>query len=121
LTVTAQERCRYAIGQALKYYRVLKGEKNSKTFLIQFVNPNSAREPKNATPAELERRLFKVRVVDDYVFCSCMEYFNSGLPCSHQFFVGLKKHRKLLFHERWFKNFDSLASKEPKKIEEILR
>ncbi|TNV85437.1 hypothetical protein FGO68_gene15045 [Halteria grandinella] len=119
LTLFAVERCRYAIGQALKYFRVLKGEKNAKTFLIQHVNPNQAREQKQSSHQEQERRLYKVRVVDDYVFCSCMEYFNSGLPCSHQFFVGLKKHRKLLFHERWFKTFDKYAHSKPKQTDEI--
>jgi len=30
---------------------------------------------------EAERRLCKVAIIDGFVFCSCMEYFNTGLPC----------------------------------------
>lgn len=42
-----------------------------------------------------------------------MEYFNSGIPCAHQFFIALKRHKKLLFHERWFSHFETLASQTP--------
>lgn len=42
-----------------------------------------------------------------------MEYFNSGIPCAHQFFIALKRHKKLLFHERWFSQFEKLASLTP--------
>jgi hypothetical protein len=42
-----------------------------------------------------------------------MEYFNSGIPCAHQFFIALKRHKKLLFHERWFSHFEKLASLTP--------
>jgi hypothetical protein len=55
-------------------------------------------------------------VIDDYIFCACMEYFNTGLPCPHQFFIGLKKHKKLLFHDRWFKNYEDKVSKNPSLI-----
>lgn len=81
LTQMALERCKYAIGQALKYFRLLKGDKGSKTFLLQHVNPNHLRELNCDLPPE--KKLFKVRIIEDYVFCTCMEYFNTGLPCTH--------------------------------------
>jgi hypothetical protein len=35
-----------------------------------------------------------------------MEHFNTGLPCMHEFLIGLKRHKRLLFSERWFKNYE---------------
>jgi hypothetical protein len=107
----ALERCKYAIGQALKYFRLLKGDKGSKTFLLQHVNPNHLRELNCDLPPE--KKLFKVRIIDEFVFCSCMEYFNTGLPCTHQFYIALKRHKKLLFHERWFLRYESQAAAHP--------
>lgn len=41
------------------------------------MNPNYARE----LSEKEEKRLLKVKAVDDIAMCSCMERFNTGLPC----------------------------------------
>jgi hypothetical protein len=48
-----------------------------------------------------------------------MEYFNTGLPCPHQIFIGLKKHKKLLFHDRWYKSYSDQVLKKPELIKNI--
>jgi hypothetical protein len=35
-----------------------------------------------------------------------MEHFNTGIPCMHEFLVGLRRHKRLLFSERWFKDYE---------------
>ena len=34
-----------------------------------------------------------------------MERFATGLPCMHEFHVGLRRNLNLLFSERWFKTY----------------
>ena len=45
-----------------------------------------------------------------------MEYFNTGIPCQHQFSLALRKNLKILFSERWFLEFERLAVKHPEKL-----
>lgn len=41
---------------------------------------------------ETERRLPKVKEIGNgFVFCICMEYFTTGIPCIHMFAVSLRK------------------------------
>jgi len=65
---------------------------------------------------EAERRIVRIQLIDDYVFCSCMEYFNTGIPCAHQLSLSLRKNLKILFAERWFLDFERLAVKHPEKL-----
>ena len=78
LTQNAIERCKYAIGQGLKYWRTFKEKdlsKHSSVYIIQHVNPNQLKESNE------NKKFEKVKVIDDFAFCSCMEHFNTGLPC----------------------------------------
>jgi hypothetical protein len=65
---------------------------------------------------EAERRVCKVAIVNNSVFCACMEYFNTGIPCQHQFSLALRKNLKILFSERWFLEYERLAVKHPEKL-----
>jgi hypothetical protein len=49
-----------------------------------------------------------------------MEHFNTGLPCMHEFLIGLRRHKKLLFSERWFKDYEALIDLRRDLVDEIL-
>jgi len=51
---------------------------------------------------EVDRKVAKLKVIQGYVFCTCMEIFNTGFPCPHMFNIALRHSLKLLFAERWF-------------------
>ena len=70
-------------------------------------NPNLI-FPKELPTLEVDRRSPKVKVIEGgYVFCVCMEYFATGIPCTHMFTVALKRQGlKVPYAERWFKGYD---------------
>ena len=37
-----------------------------------------------------------------------MGYFNTGLPCEHSLLVAVKEHAKILLHQRWFKEYETI-------------
>ena len=64
-------------------------------------------------------KVCKVAEIDGFVFCTCMEYFNTGLPCVHQFHVGLKKNLTLLFSERWSTHFEKASYEKPELLDRV--
>ena len=68
------------------------------------MNPNQVKVEGDLT---IDKKTQKLKVFEDYVFCACLEHFNTGLPCSHEFLIGLKRNKKITFSERWFKNYES--------------
>lgn len=87
--------------QGLKYWRILEADGASKIYKVQFFNPNQA----IADPVADAKKLVFVKSVDGYAVCSCMERFSIGLPCMHEFHVGLRRNLNILFSERWFKEY----------------
>jgi hypothetical protein len=49
-----------------------------------------------------------------------MEHFNTGLPCMHEFSIGLRRRKKLLFSERWFKDYEDFASKNSELVSQVV-
>ena len=139
LTAYACERAKYNIVQGLKYWRQHKHDKINNIFLLKLFPPNQNRdndrrgdkttidlsghnvECNGNGKMTLEGDKFYCKVVEigQYIFCTCMEYFNTGIPCVHQFSVALKSCQKLLFNERWFKSYERLAIQSPEKLTQI--
>ena len=65
-------------------------------------------------------RTCKVAEIGNFIFCTCMEYFSTGLPCVHQFHVGLKRNLTLVFSERWAKTYERAALEKPAGVVKIL-
>ena len=115
MSMYAFGKCKYNMAQGLKYWRIIKGDLDGKAYWVQFFNPNQPRDKK-----EIERKVCKVKVVDGFAFCTCMEHFNTGLPCMHEFLIGLRRHKKLLFSERWFQNYEKLIDRNLSFVSKIL-
>jgi hypothetical protein len=49
-----------------------------------------------------------------------MEHFNTGLPCMHEFLIGLRRHKRLLFSERWFKDYEKVVLDKKELVDKIL-
>ena len=93
------ERSKYNIIQALKYWRVVQS--SGPVHQLKFFPPNQQRDmlsqdcpqaifPKELPILELDRRSPKVKEINGFVFCVCMEYFHTGIPCIHMFTVALR-------------------------------
>ena len=41
---------------------------------------------------------YKVKLLNNYLFCTCMGYFNSGIPCEHLLLCSLTHGKKFLIH-----------------------
>ena len=46
--------------------------------------------------------------MSNYAFCTCMGYFNTGLPCEHSLLVAVTHNIKFLLHSRWYRKFEPL-------------
>ncbi|CDW80528.1 protein far1-related sequence 5-like [Stylonychia lemnae] len=121
LSLNAYERCKYSIGQGLKYLRIIKEDKGfnkrCQLFIVNHVNPNQNKENLEAN----DRKLQKIKVFDEFAFCTCFERFNTGLPCQHEFLIALKRHKKLLFSERWFKGYEDQVKKNKQVVQKLIK
>jgi len=55
-------------------------DKSSKTYLIVSKIDQEEDENDEFWP---KQSWWKLREINDYVFCTCLDYFNSGIPCRH--------------------------------------
>jgi len=81
------EKSRYNIIQGLKYWRQVQQDPASKVYLLKHYPPNANRDFNRGSvePAAQDSggRTCKVAEIGRFIFCACMEYFNTGLPCVH--------------------------------------
>ena len=81
VTSFALNRIRHRLAVGFKDFNIAKQEMG--TYLIRH---------------NLEEHFCKVKAVNNYLFCTCMNYFNSGLPCEHILLVSLTHGKKFLIH-----------------------
>ena len=87
LTEYALNRIRYSVALAFRDYKVEKSEMGSSVVILKRDNVESE-----------DCVAFKVKLVNNYLFCTCFHYFNTGLPCEHQLVVALTQGKKFLVH-----------------------
>lgn len=91
LTNFAYNRIRHRLALGFKDFNIAKQEMG--TYLIRH---------------NLEEHFCKVKTVNNYLFCTCMQYFNSGLPCEHILLCSLTHGKKFLIHQRWSLKYEKL-------------
>lgn len=84
---------RNLLGKAFKLNKITKSDKTTKTFVIQSNQSDCVN---------------KVRVLNGYTFCTCLNYFHTGFPCEHALLVSFSQGYKFLIHQRWSLNYESL-------------
>ena len=78
-------RVRYLVAKGFKNFRITKKDATTKTYLIERKSDCTDHEELVSE----SQRFQKVRIISDYVFCTCMGYFNTGLPCEHALLVSI--------------------------------
>ena len=63
-------RVRYNIALGFMNFKLLSYDKLLKTYII--IRKELVSEAQNHQ---------KLKLINNYLFCTCMEYFNTGLPC----------------------------------------
>jgi len=86
----------------MQYFHTNNRRGESATEVHKPTNKRIEESFKGIGPIETDRKTAKLKTIQGYVFCTCMELFNTGFPCPHMFNVALRHGLKLLFAERWF-------------------
>lgn len=97
----------------------MDGDGSSRIYRLQYFNPNQPTEHQS----EDTKKIVFVKAIDGYAICTCMERFATGIPCMHEFHIGLRRYINLLFSERWFKEYPEKYDADPEaafKVQKIL-
>ena len=111
LTTSAYERSKFNLVQGFKYYRIEDVAEN--LYRVKWVNPN-------ASDATDEKKTVFVKNVDGYAVSSCMERSCTGVPSMHEFLVGIRRGLKLLFSERWFKEYQEKVDGKHEQVKKMV-
>ncbi len=82
LTEYALNRIRYSIAIAFRELKVVKSEMG-----VYLINHKTE-----------EAHHYKVKLINNYLFCTCMQYFHTGTPCEHVLLCALTHGKKFLIH-----------------------
>eukprot|EP00347_Sterkiella_histriomuscorum_P008161 403346149 len=84
LTNYANNRIRNSIAIGFKDYRITRHDKMTKVYIVERIE-------KIYQDGVFNHQ--KLKVINNHLFCTCLDYFHSGLPCSHQ----LLSYEKIMF------------------------
>lgn len=80
----AQNKIRYNTALGLNEWKIKDQDKMNKVYLLEKRNPAKEQEEDDIEKGFVPKQSWqKLKVFNDYVFCTCMDYFNSGIPCAH--------------------------------------
>ena len=79
----AVNKIRYNAAKGLNLWKIHQEDKDN--YLLHYRNPTEEMTDDETFIPKMS--WCKLRVVNDLLFCSCMDYFNTGLPCEHQMLV----------------------------------
>ena len=92
VTDYAFERCKFHLVKGTKFYHISNNHENRVFEVKQKLQPDI---------------LTKVKVINGFACCSCLEQLNTGLPCEHEFLVSLKTATPVLIADRWYKTYQT--------------
>lgn len=101
----AVNKIRYNSALGLNNWSIKQEDKT--TFVVHMKEPY---EEDEESPHFPKQDWWKLKVFNSQVFCTCLDYFSSGIPCPHQMLVSIKKHLKVPVHCRWSKQFSKLLN-----------
>lgn len=97
-------RVRYLTAKGFKNFEITDKDEKAKTFLVQRKSDCQDHEEITFETQKYQ----KVTVVNQYCFCTCMSYFNTGLPCEHALLVAISERLKFLVHSRWSRKYEKI-------------
>ena len=97
-------RVRYLTAKGFKNFKITKKDTATKTYLLLRKDTCQDHEENSS---ELQRYQ-KVIIISNYAFCTCLGYFNTGLPCEHVLLVAVTEKQKFMVHSRWCRKYESV-------------
>lgn len=58
--------------------------------------------------SKVDDTFFKVKLLNQYLFCTCFNYLHQGIPCEHVLLCALTLGKKFLIHQRYSIDYHKL-------------
>ncbi|CAI2379504.1 unnamed protein product [Moneuplotes crassus] len=95
-----KERVKWFASKSFKY-EISQADEKAKVFLVSKKKELEVRG-RSRTYGDHS----KVVVIDNCLFCTCLDQFNTGIPCAHEFCVHMKNpDYNVRLNKRWYRGF----------------